>query len=133
MRQNFAAASRPCVGVDWPQHRSKANIVVPRTFPLLQVTAEELARDVEDATPLDPLHFRAAARVLAHLHLKRSRGLVQIGAIEEGMGQSFDQSERHVVSLALQGVLYRSRLWPCGTELSDKPCMMRNGGASFPT
>ena len=33
-----------------------------------------------------PLHFRATARVLAHLHLKRSRGLVQIGAIEEGRG-----------------------------------------------
>ena len=60
-------------------------------MPLLQVPPEELARDVEDASPLDPLHFRATARVLAHLHLKRSRGLVQIGAIEEG--SALDQRE----------------------------------------
>ena len=59
---------------------------------------EELARDVEDSRSLDALHLRPAARVLAHLHLKRSRHIIEIGAVEEGVWQSVDQPERHLVS-----------------------------------
>jgi hypothetical protein len=57
---------------------------------LLQVAAEELASDGEYSRALDPLHFRSTAWVFAHLHLERSGHVIQIGAIEEGVGQSVD-------------------------------------------
>ena len=99
---------------------------------LLQVAAEELAGDSEDAGPFDAPHFRSAARVFAHLHLERPGHVVQIGAVEERVGSP--SISRSVTSCpAAFSASYSMTLWPCGTELSASPCMIRNGGASFPT
>src|SRR6476660_4219616 len=77
---------------------------------LTQVPAEELARHVEYSQPFGPPHLGSAAQVFAHLHLKWPRRLVEIGAIEEGVGQPVDQPERHLAPLALQRVVQHDAL-----------------------
>src|SRR6476620_3612237 len=77
---------------------------------LLEVVAEERARDVEGPRAFHALRFGPAARVFADLHPERSGHIIQIGAIEEGVWQSVDQSERHLASRALQGLVQHDTL-----------------------
>jgi hypothetical protein len=44
------------------------------------------------AALLLPLHFRPAARMLARLHPERTRGLAEIGAVEERVRQPVDEA-----------------------------------------
>jgi hypothetical protein len=72
--------------------------------------AEELARDGEHTGAILAPGFWATARMFADLHPERSRHLIEIGPIEEGMRQTVNQTERRFLSGSLERFVQQDAL-----------------------
>jgi hypothetical protein len=97
-----------------------------------QVPIEKLARDGEHAGPIFPLRLGPTARMFRTCIRKGPATSSRSVRLKKVCGNP--STRRSVTSLPPPfNASYNRTLCPWGTELSARPCMIRNGGAPRPT